>query len=242
MGNGYLTNILKRLLSYKELEVIVSDGGSEDGTLEFLKKLPILIIEGKVNSRAHRLNLGAEVARGAILLFHHPRSLIEASGIEFLLDNSENLSWGGFTHQFDKKHPLLKFTSWYSNNIRSKKSGIVYLDHCIFLPKTMFETIGFIPPVDIFEDTILSKRLLKHYGLPTIISHFSITSAIRFEKNGVFKQALLNQYMKALFLLGFKAQVMNKIYEKNTALNSRYPKYYPEQLAPPKTQNSAQKR
>ena len=82
--------------------------------------------------------------------------------------------------------------------------------------------IGELPEIDIFEDTILSQRLLKKIGRPAILPHQVTTSAIRFQTNGYFKQALINQYLKVLFHLGISHKLINKVYEKDTPLNTDY--------------------
>ncbi|MEX0798517.1 MAG: glycosyltransferase [Bacteriovoracaceae bacterium] len=217
-----LPKILTKFSALNEVEVVVSDGGSSDNTIELAQSFGAKIVHCSTNSRAQRLNFGAQAATGDLLLFHHPRSIIDAGGIEHLIKHSSSLDWGGFTHRFDVEHPLLSFTSWYSNKVRGAISGILYLDHCIFIKKSIFENMGPIPPVDIFEDTILCQRALKAAGKPKILPYLSKTSAIRFTQNGVCKQALKNQYLKILFYLGGDHRKMNKLYEEDIALNSQY--------------------
>lgn len=191
--------------------------------MEGLSDLEIIIVglnEGQ--SRAERLNIGFHRAKGQIVLFHHPRSVIDLSGIHFLiqrsLDHQRILFWGGFTHRFDFSHPLLNFTSWYSNKVRAKR-GIVYLDHGVFFDRGLWKRD--LPNVDIFEDTLLSNEFRKSC-MPKILPFTSMTSAIRFQKNGVFKQAFMNQVMKVGFHLRISHSVMNRLYERGLELNSKY--------------------
>jgi hypothetical protein len=219
-NNLYFPRILDSFLAFNDVEIIVSDGGSRDNTLSLISSERVKILQKKTSSRAERLNWGMREATGEMILLHHPRSHICHEGIESLLDNYSHLSWGGFTHSFDMNHPLLRFTSWYSNNIRGTVSGIVYLDHCLFLGQRMAMEIGELPPVEIFEDTILSLNLLKRYGRPAILPHRVTTSAVRFRSNGMLKQALMNQYLKIKYLLGADHRKMNEFYERETRLNS----------------------
>ena len=78
-----------------------------------------------------------------------------------------------------------------------------------------------IPDVDIFEDTLLSQKL-QAFGDLQILPFNSMTSSIRFKKNGLLKQSLMNQWLKIAFMFNLSLENMNKIYEKGLALNSKY--------------------
>lgn len=192
-------------------------------SMEGMNDLEIIIVGlSQGASRSERLNIGFHRAKGSVILFHHPRSFMDPSGIGLLiersLDHQRKPFWGGFTHQFAVDHPLLIFTSWYSNRIRSKR-GIIYLDHGIFFDRRLWTRD--LPKVDIFEDTLLSYEFRKSCG-PEILHHTSTTSAIRFQKNGIFKQALVNQAIKIGFHLRISHAFMNRCYERGLDLNSKY--------------------
>ena len=161
-----------------------------------------------------------EKSQGEVLLLHHPRSVIEANAIEELLTlvDPDQLAWGGYTHQFDSDHPLLRFTSWYSNYVRCDRSSILYLDHCIFLSRAIKQSGIKIPDVDIFEDSELSK-LLRAFGEPVRLSAVARTSAIRFRHNGLWRQAFFNQLLKLAYHLHLPPDVLNRFYEKGLNLN-----------------------
>ena len=182
----------------------------------------VFVSKSEVSTRAERLNIGFQKSKGEIVLFHHPRSFVEAEGIQFLINLSKeqnrNLFWGGFTHKFDTDHFLLKFTSWYSNQIRGKRKGIFYLDHCIFFDRRVWKQN--LPNVEIFEDTILSYYL-QTFTKPVLLPYVSCTSAIRFRQNGIWRQSLLNQLLKIGFHLKFNHKSMNQVYEKNLWLNGK---------------------
>lgn len=197
-GNRFLNQTLKNARKIDQVEIIYID-----------KSLAI--------SRAERLNIGFRRAKGSMILFHHPRSLIDLKGIEYLRDHGHQTIWGAFTHKFDHNHFVYKFTSWYSNRIRGRLRHIFYLDHCVFFHRSLF--LKDLPDIDIFEDTILSYQLRK-IQKPVLLPFFSETSSIRFATNGIFKQSLMNQLLKLAFLLNLPHRFLNNFYEKNLNLNN----------------------
>lgn len=197
--NPFFMRTLQSLSQFNQIEVICID-------------------KSDAPSRAERLNIGFQRATGSMILFHHPRSYLDPQGIQFLLENKNKKFWGGFTHKFDVNHPLLKFTSWYSNRIRGQRQGVIYLDHCIFFHRSLW--LGPLPSIEIFEDTILSQNLNRQ--LPIVILPFvSETAAIRFTKNGIWWQSFMNQILKLGFHLGISHDKMNRIYERGLNLNSK---------------------
>lgn len=210
-GADWLPRILSRLREVPGFEVICAGDSPppEESGARFVK------VEGP--SRGARLQAGVEASSHRTILLHHPRSLIEAEGLRWLTAGAGGSRWGGFTHAFDWDHPLLRFTSWYSNHVRASLRGIVYLDHCIYFDKKLLTRP--IPPVEIFEDTELSL-ILKESGQPTLAPFIATTSAVRFRANGPWRQALLNQRLKLSYLLGASHRLMNARYERGLGLNT----------------------
>jgi hypothetical protein len=199
-----------------EIEKIIVDSQSSQQQIAEWRGRGWLVEELSGSNRAQRLQKGYDLSTSDLVIFHHPRSLLPASVFEWLLKNHSQLAWGGFTHRFDVSHPLLKFTSFYSNRVRPRTGKIIYLDHCIFFRRSFLDRP--IPAIPIFEDTEICRILARH-GSPEILPFESVTSAIRFQKNGVFYQALLNQKAKVEYFLGRNKAEMNTAYEQGLNLN-----------------------
>jgi len=198
------------------IEYLIIDQGTSEAFFHQLNRSDFRIFSGPSRSRAQKLQEGLELALGSILIFHHPRSVIDADGLQWILDHNNEITWGAFTHSFDEDHWGLNFTSFYSNFIRPALSQIFYLDHCLFFKRDFLDQE--IPDIPIFEDTEICKILRRH-GKPKLLPYISVTSAIRFKTNGFAKQAWLNQKMKLAYYLGLSKNKMNRIYEKNLNLN-----------------------
>lgn len=220
---GYLAKILTAYQGLVGVELICVDGGSSDETIALIKQSQATLLATDIGSRAGRLNAGIKQAKFDLVLLHHPRSILDVQGIEVLTKDTSGVAWGAFTHQFDTPHPLLRFTSWYSNQIRGDRRGIYYLDHCLFAQKQLLLDVGLIPEIDIFEDTEICLKLNK-IAKPIRLPHVSLTSAIRFQTNGTYRQALKNQYMKWCYYFSGSDKKMNAQYEKGIELNTKYKK------------------
>ncbi|MBO1254418.1 glycosyltransferase [Alteromonas sp. 5E99-2] len=218
---GYLKKILEAYSSLENCEIICVDGGSQDDTLAVIQSFNARLIQTDIRSRAGRQNEGIKAARFDMVLLNHPRSVVDIEGINALIKQRDSVQWGAFTHKFDVSHPLLVFTSWYSNFIRGGLRHIYYLDHCIFAQKQLLEKVGLVPDVDIFEDTDLCLRLRKE-GKAKRLAYLSETSAVRFVSNNLYKQAMLNQKLKWQYYLKSSDKSMNKRYEQGLELNTHY--------------------
>jgi hypothetical protein len=182
----------------------------------------VVWLKHDTNSRGARLKLGMEHSKAPMILFHHPRSLLGENAINWLKKESKSLLWGGFSHQFDHQHPLLSFTSWYSNHIRGDIKGIYYLDHCLFVSRRLLTQIREFPCGEIFEDTELCLQL-NQIKRPIRLPFISQTSWVRFEHNGIINQIWLNIKMKWQYYLKVNPGNMNQEYEASLSLNSEYP-------------------
>ncbi|HEY9734749.1 MAG TPA: glycosyltransferase [Trichocoleus sp.] len=225
MRHGYLERILENLDSQsgpKELIAVVSP--CSDNTLETLRRYPQWqILETDAQNRAQRLTAGIYASSGEVVLLHHPATLLPTNALTQIAAciAEPQVAWGGFHHSFDDDHWLLRFTSWYSNTVRSHRSQILYLDHCIFARRDLLQKIGGVPDMDIFEDTVLSQQL-SQFGPPVLLPGQVVTSARRFRQRGVYQQAALNQLLKLMYHARLDPRWMNWLYERKSQINVAY--------------------
>jgi len=223
LRNTYLQKVIDWILNQKwDFEIIFVDNWSKDWTINLCKKY-WKVFDLENSNRAERLNFWVKKAKWNIILFHHSVSILPKN-IFWKIKNkiSQWAKWWWLSHSFDSNHFLLNFTSWYSNKIRWKLKWVLYLDHCIFVEKKSFEKIWWFKNLDIFEDTVFSYDLKKQFWKPTILKEKIITSARRFTKRWIFKQGILNQYLKIIFHFWFSHKKMNKIYEEKDGFNVKY--------------------
>ncbi|MEH2382205.1 MAG: TIGR04283 family arsenosugar biosynthesis glycosyltransferase [Nostoc sp.] len=197
----------------KDIEIIVVDAGSEDGTLEIAQLLGIKVISSSPG-RAVQMNAGALAASGDILLFLHADTRLPTgfdNMIRTALQQPGTVA-GAFNLRIDASVLSLRWVEW-GVNARSHFCQMPYGDQAIFLTKAVFQQIGGFPELPIMEDFELIRRL-KGIGYIVIIPTPVVTSARRWLQKGVFKTTLLNQIVIIAYLLGISPQRICRWYRR----------------------------
>lgn len=208
-------NIRKLLDNLKNLkgdfEVIFSDGGSLDKTLDIIKDFGNYKIINSDRGRAKQLNNGAKESNNDILFFLHADSVIEENAlikIEDFIKNGNKV--GCLKIKFDSKKILMNIFAVLSN-LRVKYRNIAFGDQGIFIEKKFFEDIGMFEDIPLMEDYKLSIKL-KNICRIKYIDSYIISSSRRFEKNGIIKTALLMQKLQYMFRKGISIDKIANIY------------------------------
>ncbi len=190
-------------------EIIIADGGSNDGTIELARPLADRVINaGK--GRARQMNSGAQQAHGDALLFLHADTLLPDNAIELIQANLQTKPWGRFDVQLSGKQPLLKIIALMMN-WRSRLSGIASGDQAIFIKRTLFESIGGYADIPLMEDIDISKRLKQH-SHPACIKTKLTTSSRRWEQNGIVKTIFLMWRLRLAYFFGARPEQLARRY------------------------------
>lgn len=196
-------------------EIIISDGGSSDDTLQLANDLTdhsICVAHG----RAAQMNAASKIASGDILLFLHADT-IAPDNIDNIIINSLHLSnkkWGRFNVQLSSKKWPFRIIETLMN-IRSCITGIATGDQGIFVYKHVFNNLTGYSNIPLMEDIDISKRLRKISRPLCINSHKLITSSRRWEENGILQTVLLMWLLRLRYFLGTPASKLALIYSKN---------------------------
>jgi rSAM/selenodomain-associated transferase 2 len=185
-------------------QIIVVDGGSNDGTANLARPLlDQLLTAGR--GRAVQMNAGARASQGEVLLFLHADTMLPASADALIFHAlSAGARWGRFDVRIDGAHPLLRVVERMMN-WRSRLTGIATGDQAIFVRRDVFEQIGGYPEIPLMEDIALSKRL-KQIAPPACLAGPVCTSGRRWEKYGVVRTILLMWRIRAEYFFGADPQ------------------------------------
>lgn len=182
-------------------DVIVVDGGSEDGTPERARPLADRVIAAP-RGRASQMNAGAAEARGDVVLFLHADTLLPESADRLVLEGlaASRLLWGRFDVRIAGRHPLLHAVAWLMNR-RSRLTGIATGDQAMFAWREAFLRAGGFPSIPLMEDIALA-RALRDLSRPLCLAERATTSGRRWESRGVLRMIVLMWWLRLRFFLG----------------------------------------
>ncbi len=197
--------------SPEPVEVIVVDGGSIDRTTEKAARLGALVFACKA-SRARQMNHGAFKAKGDILLFLHADTILP-EGFEQAVKEAlkpSDVSAGAFSFGVDAEG--MKYRALERCvNLRCRILDMPYGDQAIFVKQEQFERAKAYPDIPIMEDVELLKRL-KQQGRLVILPQRIKTSARRWERLGILKTTILNQFIRLAWFAGISPNCLAKWY------------------------------
>lgn len=185
-------------LRARGVEVIVVDGGSQDGTAELARALADRVLSAP-RGRAAQMNAGAAVATGDALLFLHADTRLPDDADRVVLEALKSSVWGRFDVSFDEDG-WLRLVAMMMNT-RSRLTGIATGDQAMFMTRAVFAQAGGFPPIALMEDVALSARL-KRLGRPLCLAARVTTSGRRWRQHGLWRTILLMWGLRLRYFLG----------------------------------------
>jgi rSAM/selenodomain-associated transferase 2 len=184
-------------------EVIVVDGGSDDGTQDRARSRARLIQAPR--GRARQQNAGAREATGDVLWFLHADCVPAPSAVGEIRTVIASGSPGGcfliaFPREERTLHPLVP---WIERGINArtrvtlKGTG----DQGIFARRDVFFAAGGFPVWPLFEDVALAAGL-RRAGRPAVCPGPLETSARRWLRHGVGRTMALMWALRLAYLAG----------------------------------------
>ena len=191
-------------------EIIVVDGGSDDGTCEAASAADKVLVAPR--GRASQQNVGAAASRGDTLQFLHADCWLEPGSLEQIGTalSDERCVGGCFWQMIDAEDWHYRWLE-RGNALRVRLWGLAYGDQGIFVRREVFNRLGGFPSLALMEDLFFMRRLRRE-GRVALLDGPLHVSARRWEKQGVIRQTARNWWLTALARAGVSPNTLAGFY------------------------------
>lgn len=206
-----ISKLVGRLRScFPEVEIIIADCGSEDGTAERVQDLVKVVFAER--GRASQMNAGAAVASGDILWFLHADCWPSERSVDLILKALEDpaVVGGGFRWGLDG-------SKWYYGvctslaHVKNKFRRSLFGDMGIFVRRDVFAQLKGYAEIPICEEVEFNRRL-KKAGKTVVLDEVLLSSDRRLLEEGPLWAFVKNDIIKLGFALGVSPDTLRKLY------------------------------
>lgn len=193
-------------------EVVVSDGGSTDATVEIARRFGVEPIVGPPG-RGGQIRRGTERTTGDVILVLHADSVLpETAGESVRAAVSAGAVGGGFLVRFESASKLVRLGERVVN-WRTRSARVPLGDQGQFATRAALEDLGGFRDWPILEDVDFIRRLRK-LGPVTVIDAPVGTSARRFTTRGGVRAVVANWLILGLYFVGVSPHRLAALYPK----------------------------
>jgi len=192
-------------------EIIVVDGGSNDGTREIAYKHASVVVDSNPG-RGIQQHKGACHAEGNVLLFLHADTLLP-KGFELIIERTlsdPKIVLGAFRLGHHPPSAFLNLVALMAN-LRSIFLKMPYGDQGLFMKRSDYFGAGGFKDLPLMEDVDLVRRL-NRMGKFKLVRGRVRTSARRYDRNGVVYTTVRNWSLITRYLLGQSPERLRRLY------------------------------
>lgn len=198
-------------------EIIVVDGGSQDGTIPLAQEVGATVFRSERSGRALQMNLGAQQASSEVLLFVHADTIVPEGFSTSIRDAIQaNYPSGCFRLSFGHPSPALRFYAWLT---RFKMDIMRYGDQGLYIQRALFTQLGgFREDHRVLEDNELTRRI-RRSGIPfMVLKEAAVTSPRRYLEQGTIRLQLIFSTIYLMWRLGFSQDELISFYRKKVRI------------------------
>ncbi|MEM9432660.1 MAG: TIGR04283 family arsenosugar biosynthesis glycosyltransferase [Pseudomonadota bacterium] len=180
-------------------ELIISDGGSGDGTRELARDVGAVLVDG-APGRGGQLARGAQVAKADWLVFLHADTHLPPDWPGALAVHAETQPQTAavFRLRFRARGVLPRLVAGFAN-LRSQVFGLPYGDQGLVISRALYERVGGYRDQPLMEDVAISQALK---GRIRILPLYVETGAERYVEGGWLRRGARNLMTLTRYLCG----------------------------------------
>ncbi len=201
-----ISQCLETVVNIPGIEIIVSDGGSTDSTVEVAGQHSDVKVVHSQAGRSIQKNNGAACARGEILLFLHADCILPREDVLKIRQVFDSGIFAGGAFQIRLLSDKFPYR-WLERgiNFRSKVFKLPYGDQGLFVKRSLFEKLDGFREMPVCEDLDFVCRLRRKYGEIAILNGRISSSVRTWKKRGVFRTSFRNQLLLYSYMFRQKA-------------------------------------
>ena len=198
---------LRQNAKENDFEIIVVDT-SERTTIDAFSLLHVRTGISKEKGRAHQMNEGALMAQGDIVLFLHADTRVPKHWDEMIKHGGKV---GAFRLGIDSPQWIYRAIETLVR-VRTKIMKIPYGDQGHFFETSFFRQLEGYATIPLMEDIEIMKRVQRRGEKITLLEDKVLTSARRWEKEGIVYTTLRNRVLSLLYFCGVSPSKLLKYY------------------------------
>lgn len=187
-------------------EVIVCDGGSEDGSREIAAGHPCRVVRAE-RGRAQQMNAASRTASGGMLLFLHADSRLPQDFGQCIPGDAD---WGFFRLRLDGDGFAFRLIET-AINLRTRLTRVGGGDQGMFFSRDLFDRLGGFAEIPLMEDVAISKAA-RRLAPPAFVDAAITSSSRRWRQRGIVRTVLLMWSLRLAYWLGVDPVRLHRIY------------------------------
>ncbi len=207
---GCLASLMEGLEAGLIRELVISDGGSTDRTVQIAEDVGAMLVSG-APSRGGQLLRGVEAAGGDWLLLLHADTVLEPGWSDTVAQHVQQEKAGYFRLGFHAPGLAARGVAWWANQ-RSRWFQLPYGDQGLVISRELLAQAGGVPDIPLMEDVAMARALR---GQLVMLPVTARTSAEKYEREGWFRRGRRNLWTLCRYLLGADPHALARGYQRS---------------------------